>query len=183
MKRMTAAIAIVSTMCFAGATASAQTTHDVNVGPGFAFSPADITINVGDTVRWTWVSGFHNVESGVGGSHDGAFRSGDATSVVGTTYQVTFDSAFLAANPMAGDVYNYYCVIHFGGGMVGSVTVIGCPGDLDGDNDIDLSDLAAMLSNYGTTSGATYQDGDLDFDGDVDLADLAALLSVYGTNC
>ena len=57
------------------------------------------------------------------------------------------------------------------------------PGDLDGDNDIDLADLAQLLSNYGMTSGAIYEDGDLDGDGDVDLADLAALLSVYGTTC
>ncbi|MFQ5806346.1 MAG: FG-GAP repeat protein [Phycisphaerae bacterium] len=58
-----------------------------------------------------------------------------------------------------------------------------CPGDLDGDNDRDLSDLAQLLSNYGTTSGASYEDGDLDGDEDVDLDDLAALLAVYGTSC
>ncbi len=58
-----------------------------------------------------------------------------------------------------------------------------CPGDLDGDNDIDLTDLAQLLGNYGMTSGAVYEDGDLDEDGDVDLADLAALLAVYGTTC
>jgi hypothetical protein len=58
-----------------------------------------------------------------------------------------------------------------------------CPGDLDGDGDIDLSDLAQLLAHYGMTSGAEYEDGDLDGDGDVDLADLAALLAVYGTSC
>ena len=58
-----------------------------------------------------------------------------------------------------------------------------CPGDLDGDNDVDLSDLAQLLGHYGMTSGATYEDGDLDGDGDVDLSDLAELLSVYGTTC
>jgi hypothetical protein len=58
-----------------------------------------------------------------------------------------------------------------------------CPGDLDGDSDVDLSDLGQLLSNYGTTSGAQYSDGDLDDDGDVDLSDLAALLAVYGTTC
>ncbi len=58
-----------------------------------------------------------------------------------------------------------------------------CPGDLDGDFDVDLADLAQLLSNYGTTSGAEPEDGDLDGDGDVDLADLAALLAVYGTTC
>jgi subtilisin family serine protease len=57
-----------------------------------------------------------------------------------------------------------------------------CPGDLDGDSDIDLADLAELLAHYGM-SGAGYGDGDLDGDGDVDLADLAALLAVYGTTC
>jgi hypothetical protein len=60
---------------------------------------------------------------------------------------------------------------------------ITCPGDLDGDDDIDLSDLAQLLANYGMTNGAMYEDGDLDADGDVDLSDLAALLAVYGTTC
>ena len=56
-------------------------------------------------------------------------------------------------------------------------------GDLDGDGDVDLSDLAQLLANYGTTHGASYEDGDLDGDGDVDLSDLAALLAVYGSTC
>lgn len=58
-----------------------------------------------------------------------------------------------------------------------------CLGDLNGDDAVNLSDLAGLLSNYGMTSGATYYNGDLDGDGDVDLPDLAALLAVYGTAC
>ena len=58
-----------------------------------------------------------------------------------------------------------------------------CFGDLDGDLDIDLSDLAQLLANYGMSGGAQYEDGDLEGDGDVDLSDLAALLAVYGTSC
>jgi hypothetical protein len=57
-----------------------------------------------------------------------------------------------------------------------------CPGDLDGDDDVDLADLAQLLAHYGMT-GMTYEDGDLDADGDVDLSDLSALLAVYGTTC
>jgi hypothetical protein len=59
----------------------------------------------------------------------------------------------------------------------------GCVGDLDGDRDVDLADLATLLAHYDTASGASYLDGDLNGDGAVDLADLAELLSAYGTSC
>ncbi len=72
-------------------------------------------------------------------------------------------------------------------GTLGSaeVTIVcqACPGDLDGNNQVGLTDLAMLLSNYGTTTGALPQDGDCDCDGDVDLADLSALLGAYGTTC
>ena len=58
-----------------------------------------------------------------------------------------------------------------------------CTGDLNGNGHIELSDLAALLAHYGTTTGAVYADGDLDQDGDVDLTDLATLLASYGTTC
>ncbi len=48
-------------------------------------------------------------------------------------------------------------------------------GDLDGDGDVDLNDLALLLASYGTDAG-----GDLDGDGDTDLSDLAILLANYG---
>jgi hypothetical protein len=54
-----------------------------------------------------------------------------------------------------------------------------CDGDFDGDGDVDLGDLATLLSNYGTPSGMQCEDGDMDGDGDVDLTDLAALLALY----
>jgi hypothetical protein len=57
----------------------------------------------------------------------------------------------------------------------------GILGDLDGDEDVDLSDLAQMLVHYGKQNGATYWMGDLDGDEDVDLSDLAVLLEWYGT--
>jgi len=101
---------------------SAQITHDV-LADGFDFIPKDITIDVGDTVRWTWGLGLHDVESGVGGIADGIFDSGAPIILPGHTFSVTFDAAFVAANPVPGDVYNYYCTIHVPMGMEGSVTV------------------------------------------------------------
>jgi len=58
-----------------------------------------------------------------------------------------------------------------------------CLGDLDGDQDVDLADLAELLSNYGTAQGAQYPDGDLDADGDVDVEDLETLLGHYREVC
>ena len=54
------------------------------------------------------------------------------------------------------------------------------PTDFDGDGDVDLSDLAIVLGNYGITSGAAYEDGDANGDGAVNLSDLAELLGQYG---
>ena len=67
--------------------------------------------------------------------------------------------------------------------LVGEVASSTCFGDLDGDEQVGLPDLAIILANYGTTSAATYFDGDLDEDSDVDISDLASLLAIYGTPC
>jgi hypothetical protein len=53
-------------------------------------------------------------------------------------------------------------------------------GDLDGDGCVDLSDLAALLADYGCTVDCV---ADLDGDGNVALSDLAILLSNYGIGC
>ena len=57
-----------------------------------------------------------------------------------------------------------------------------CPGDVDGDSDTDLSDLALLLDAYGSTAGDPDYNpaADFDDDGDVDLMDLAFLLDDYG---
>ncbi len=59
----------------------------------------------------------------------------------------------------------------------------GCPGDLDSDGAVGLSDLSALLTSYGVVGGAAFEDGDLDGDGDVDLADLSELLTYFGATC
>jgi hypothetical protein len=56
-------------------------------------------------------------------------------------------------------------------------------GDIDGDGDVDLTDLAVLIGSFGTQFGATIAEGNLDGDSDVDLADLALLLSAFGEAC
>jgi hypothetical protein len=49
-----------------------------------------------------------------------------------------------------------------------------CPGDFDGDGDVDTADLLFLLGAWGTP------DGDMDGDDDTDTADLLALLAAWG---
>ncbi|HEX9252246.1 MAG TPA: T9SS type A sorting domain-containing protein [Ignavibacteriaceae bacterium] len=85
-----------------------QTTHDVSVG-NFSFTPAQLTINVGDIVRWTNTGGLHNVVA-----DDNSFTSG-AVSSSAWVYEHTFNSA--GTNP-------YYCSLHGGPGGVGMSGVV-----------------------------------------------------------
>jgi len=52
-----------------------------------------------------------------------------------------------------------------------------CPGDVNGDGQTDLADLAILLSQFGQSGDLP---ADLDNSGTVDLADLAILLSDFG---
>jgi plastocyanin len=98
-------------------------TTTVDVGPAVAFTPADVTINVGDTVRWEWLGGLHNVVAGTPDSlEEDIFSSGEATTDTTTVFEVIFDQEFLEAHPKEGNVYPYVCVIH-GSAMTGTVTV------------------------------------------------------------
>lgn len=58
-----------------------------------------------------------------------------------------------------------------------------CPGDVNGDGLVNLTDLSTLLANFGVAGGASLSTGDLDSDGDVDLSDLAALLASFGVTC
>jgi len=97
-------------------------THTVMVGrDGLTFTPARLTIHVGDTVRWVWATAGHSVVSGTDGTADNQFCSPDDTgcanpplSNAGATYHHTF------ANP---GTFPYYCSVHFFLGMKGTITV------------------------------------------------------------
>ncbi|MCL4306338.1 hypothetical protein KJZ99_10510 [bacterium] len=87
------------------------TLHTVNVN-SLSFSPANITIQQGDTVRWVKTAGVHNVAEV---SPTPVFRSGEPT---GSAFTYTF----VFAAPLVG-TYNYRCEVHAASGMIGSVTV------------------------------------------------------------
>ena len=55
-----------------------------------------------------------------------------------------------------------------------------CPGDLNGDGMVDLTDLAILLSDFDCSGGCV---GDVDGDLDTDLTDLAILLANFDLTC
>ena len=108
-------------LLLAGPTLAAN--HAVAVGPGFTFSPADLTIAPSDTVTWTWVGGFHSVTSGAGCFADGLFGSGNI-STAGSTFTSPMGTY---ATP---GVYEYFCAVgtHCSAfNMKGTVTVTTTP--------------------------------------------------------
>jgi len=87
-------------------------THDVSMVDS-AFQPQDLTIKVGDIVRWTNNGAHtHTSTSGTNGTPDGKWNSGDVTP--GNTYEFTFDTA---------GTYPYFCHYHWSLGMTGTITV------------------------------------------------------------
>jgi uncharacterized protein (TIGR03118 family) len=104
-------------------TAVGTQTHTVMVGDGGAlvFTPANLTIQAGDTLRWVWGSPGHSVVSGTNGNADNRFCSPSNTgcdnpplSSKGATYEHTFTQA---------GTFPYYCSVHFSLGMTGTITV------------------------------------------------------------
>lgn len=124
-KKLVIAAAMVAAVSFWAAfaqTVSAATTT-VSVGSGGdVFSPANVTINVNDSVVWSWVGIDHSSTSGTNGNHgdDNGVPSGSWDSTVIFSTPHTFTNTFTSAG-----TFSYYCTVHWPEGMVGKVTVVG----------------------------------------------------------
>lgn len=97
---------VVIVMCALGASTAGAAEYPVAVRSN-KFTPADLTITTGDTVRWTNTDGTHNVVF-----NDGSFTSG-APGPPGWAVPRTFTAA---------GTFSYYCVRHLPG-MTGVVRV------------------------------------------------------------
>jgi plastocyanin len=111
-------VAVIGLFVLAGTTAG-QSTAAISI-VGLSFTPADVTINAGDTVTWTVtqaVADPHTVTSG-SGTPSGVFDSKITLHNNGDTFSYTFATA---------GTFPYYCQIH-PTQMKGTVTVLAAAG-------------------------------------------------------
>ncbi|TVR38884.1 MAG: T9SS C-terminal target domain-containing protein [Cryomorphaceae bacterium] len=92
---------------------AAQTTVDVTVSNN-VYTPANITINVGDTVRWTNIQGNHNVNGTQATYPNNPESFGNAVAGPGWVLTHVFNTP---------GSYDYRCDPHLFVGMTGTVTV------------------------------------------------------------
>ena len=120
------------------------TIHIVNVWDGyFEFTPADITIQLGDTVQWLPLGGVapsmvHTITSSNIPAGAAPFDQ---------IWQAPADTFFQYVPQIAG-LYEYVCTPHIPNGMVGSFNVIG---DITGLTDGKLSENELLIYPNPTT--------------------------------
>jgi len=109
MKKKMFLLCLLMLLIFFPNVMNSQILHVVELSTSDVFTPANITIDVGDTVRWVNNGGFHNVIA-----DDGSFTSGDPA-----FNPWVYENVFRASgdNP-------YYCVIHGNTGGIGMSGVI-----------------------------------------------------------
>jgi plastocyanin len=106
MKRVTQ-IAVVILTCILSSSVAApkQQTHAVGID-NMKFDPADVTVNVGDSVEWT----NNDTRDHTVNAKDGSFKSGNLGN--GASYRYTFKKA---------GTFSYGCSLH--PRMKGTITV------------------------------------------------------------
>ncbi len=65
--------------------------------------------------------------------------------------------------------------------VIAATSGLSCPGDADGDGQINFNDLNTVLGSYNATGENL--PADFDLDGDVDFADLNTVISNYNSSC
>ena len=100
-------------------------TIDVQV-VDFQFNPQNVTIQVGDTVRWTSLGGHHNVRA-----NDGSFRCANGCDGEGGNGTPANNLWMVTRTFTQAGTVGYYCELHGGPtglGMAGTITVQGSGG-------------------------------------------------------
>lgn len=134
----------------------------------FIFIPADLEIEVGDTVTWTNEEGLHNVVA------PGLFRCANGCDGEGGNGDPAKNAWSFSRTFNSVAEIDYFCEIHLGFGMVGSISVVAgeptlavtggsCPGtvEISGSNFTPNKEIgmvgAANLSGF--VKGGTFCNG------------------------
>lgn len=171
MRHFTSTAAAITALALAASSARAAV-HDVTI-ENFAFTPDTITINTGDTVRWT------NLDF-IG--HTATSQTGNGTLVPNGVFaspELKNEGVYQFSFTQPGTFY-YYCLPH-GSSMQGEISVLtppSCTADLSADGRVNTIDLTIFLGAFGQ-SGAGLS-GDYNNDGSVNTADLVVLLAQFG---
>lgn len=132
MKKLSTLMFVLTIILFLSGINFSQTTHDVTV-QNFSFSPGELTINAGDAVRWTNISGNHNVKA-----DDNSFTSGPAAPA-----PWEFTHMFTTVG-----LYPYYCEPHGGPGGSGMAGVIIVQNPVSVEDDKLLADEFELMQNF-----------------------------------
>ncbi len=105
---------MIAAMALAPLSMSMADTVDVFVDSNF--SPSDVVISAGDTVRWVWVSGLHSTNSGdpITCLSDGGWNGTLTDHPAHLDFEVTFETP---------GFYPYICAFHCLEGQTGTITV------------------------------------------------------------
>lgn len=88
--------------------------NTITLTTGLRFSPADLTVDPGTTVRWVSNAALDHTVTPANAAQAGVWTR-VATSVSGTVLTHTFT--------VSGQVYNYFCEPHQASGMTGIIRV------------------------------------------------------------
>jgi plastocyanin len=94
--------------------------HVVTANPNLTFTPANLTINAGDTITFKNAGGFHNVVVDNGG---GSFRCAAGCDGQGGNGAPSSASWMATVAFNTAGTFGYHCEIHVSDGMIGTVTV------------------------------------------------------------
>ncbi|MDA8019217.1 MAG: plastocyanin/azurin family copper-binding protein [Thermoanaerobaculia bacterium] len=131
---LVAVVVAVASLCLAASASAAN--HTVEARPNNTFSPSNLTIQAGDTVTFQNAGGFHNVEA-----NDGSFRCAQGCDGQGGDGNPSSSAWSFTLTFNDPGTINYFCEVHVGLGMTGSITVQAAPQDEPGDLRFSVSSI------------------------------------------
>jgi plastocyanin len=163
-------ITLLASLFLSGA--AAAETHSVNAY-SVSFSPAELHVFPGDTIVWTYVTGYpHTVTSGSNCTGSGLFDSPLEWETPTFTWQVPADAS--------GEI-PYFCSPHCMSGMTALIVVEPntepCDADVNGDGEVGVDDMLAVIGAWGDCPGC---DADTNGDGTVGVDDVLFVIAAWG---